>query len=58
MICAGDKLQSGSGVLRSCESALSNLSLSSDPVGPIFDQYSKQKYDTDNRHKFLALKNA
>ena len=37
MICAGDRLQSGSGVLRSCRRALSSLSLSSDPVGPMFD---------------------
>ena len=37
MICAGDMLQSGSGVLRSCSIACRNLSLLRLPVGPVFD---------------------
>ena len=37
MICAGDMLQSGSGVLRSCSIAHRNLSLLRLPVGPVLD---------------------
>ena len=37
MICAGDRLQSGSGVLRSCNNALRSLSLSREPFGEILD---------------------
>ena len=35
-ICAGDMLQSGSGVFLSCRRARSSLSLSSDPDGFVF----------------------
>eukprot|EP00794_Sanderia_malayensis_P001441 gene1441-1586_t len=37
MICAGDKLQSRSGVLRSCRMARRNPSWLRFPVGPVFD---------------------
>ena len=37
MICAGDKLQSGSGVFLNCSKALRRLSLSREPLGPTFD---------------------
>lgn len=38
MICAGEMLQSGSGVLRSCIIVRRNLSVSRDPDGPVLDQ--------------------
>ena len=41
MICAGDMLQSGLGVLRSCGIARRNLSLLRLPVGPVLD-YSRR----------------
>ena len=37
MICAGDKLQSGSGVLRTCKMACKKWSWSRLPVGPVLD---------------------
>ena len=37
MICAGDRLQSGSGVLRSCNMARKKRSWSRLPVGPVLD---------------------
>ena len=37
IICAGDKLQSGSGVFLDCNRALRRLSLSREPLGPTFD---------------------
>ena len=37
MICAGKRLQSGSGVLRSCNMARKKRSWSRVPVGPVLD---------------------
>ena len=41
MICAGEILQSGSGVLRNCNMARRNRSLSRLPVGPVLDTRSR-----------------
>ena len=37
IICAGDKLQSGSGVFLNCNKAMRSLSLLREPLGPTFD---------------------
>ena len=56
--CAGERLQSGSGVFLDCNKALRSLSLSSVPFGPMFDLSSILLILPQPLHGHLIVENA